>query len=75
MVPLPWTDELMRVSGGATNWCVSEPVSVTARVCIFYDVPNRTVIKGKLHSYFSPENDACIVKRFMESAEKELITQ
>ena len=43
------------------NCLPCEPLSVTARVCVFYDVPNRTVIKGKLHSYFSPENDACIV--------------
>jgi hypothetical protein len=59
-LPLPQTEELMQAFGDATNHSVSAPESVTARVCVFYDVLNRPVIKGRLHSYFSSEDDSCI---------------
>ena len=59
-VPLPQTEALMQIFGGATNRSVSEPISERHVVCLLYDVPNRPVIKGKLHSYFSSEDDACM---------------
>jgi hypothetical protein len=59
-IPLPKTASLKETFGGASNQHSSESGSVTARICLIYDVLNGIAIKGHLHSYHSSEDDACI---------------
>jgi hypothetical protein len=39
---------------GAGNQCTAEPVSITARICLFYDVLNALSVKGSFSSEDSP---------------------
>jgi hypothetical protein len=55
-VPLPETEDILKVFGGATNQR-GEQVSVTARICVLYDVPNRIAIRGFLHPYTVSEEE------------------
>jgi hypothetical protein len=54
-IPLPATESLRKAFGGAGNQHTIDPASVTARICLFYDVLNRLSVKGTLHPYFYPK--------------------
>lgn len=58
-IPLPQTDDLYEVFGGASNQSDNR-YNVTARVCLVSDVLNNIAIDGMLHSYFSSEEDAAL---------------
>jgi hypothetical protein len=45
--------------GGASNQHATKPASVTARICLFYEVLNELIVKGALHPYYSSEDSAC----------------
>ncbi|MDR2691161.1 MAG: IS4 family transposase [Dysgonamonadaceae bacterium] len=67
-VPLPETEDLWDLFGGASNQ-TGEKVSTTARVCCVYDVLNAIIIKGFLHSYFVSEEEVippCLSELEME---------
>ena len=55
-VPLPETEELKQSFGGASNQ-YDEQASVTARICVLYDVLSHIAIKGFLHSYRVSEEE------------------
>jgi hypothetical protein len=55
-VPLPETADLKQTFGGATNQ-YKDPVNVTARICVVYDVLNSIAIKGFLHPYTVSEEE------------------
>jgi len=58
-ISLPQTEELRNVFGWASSSSESSG-KVTARVCLISDVLNEVVVSGRLHSYFSSEEDAFI---------------
>jgi hypothetical protein len=73
-VPLPQTESLKKAFGGAGNQHAEKPVSVTARICLFYDVLNGLTVKGALHPYYSSEDSACAQSlEEMDFADKVLI--
>jgi hypothetical protein len=56
-VPLPETQALRGAFGVAINQ-VPGKSSVTARICLLYDVLNGLIVKGYIHSYDVSEEDA-----------------
>ncbi|MDR1224988.1 MAG: hypothetical protein LBL07_19240 [Tannerella sp.] len=57
-VPLPQTESLKKAFGGTSNQHAEKPVSVMARICLFYNVLNELTVKGALHPCCSSEDSA-----------------